>query len=71
VTGVQLIIGAEGVASSSLAPRGTVRVGGQLWSAELHGAERLDAGQTVRVLGRHGLTLDVEPIASAPEALTR
>lgn len=71
VTGVQLVIGGEGVASSALEPKGTVRVAGQLWSAELHGAGRLEAGQAVRVLGRRGLTLDVEPTSSAPGPLTR
>ena len=60
LTSVDRLSGALGVASSGLDPKGTVRVGGQLWSARLRSG-RLGAGEPVRVLARTGLTLEVEP----------
>jgi membrane-bound serine protease (ClpP class) len=52
--------GALGVASTALAPEGIVQVGGQSWSARLL-AGSLAPGQSVRVLSRSGLTLEVVP----------
>lgn len=57
-TGISAVQGADGVAVTALAPLGTVRVNGELWSAEsLSG--RLEAGSTVHVVGVEGLRLRV------------
>ena len=60
ISGSQQLNGAAGVARSPLQPRGTVTVAGQVWSARLRSG-RLEAGRPIRVLGRTGLVLDVEP----------
>jgi membrane-bound serine protease (ClpP class) len=61
ITGSQRLYGATGIARSPLVPRGTVSVAGQMWSARLRNG-RLEAGRPIRVLGRTGLVLDVEPV---------
>jgi membrane-bound serine protease (ClpP class) len=61
LSAVDHLSGALGVTTGALTPRGTVQVGGQLWSARLH-AGVLGPGQRVRVLARRGLTLEVEPV---------
>jgi membrane protein implicated in regulation of membrane protease activity len=54
--------GAKGVAVDRIDPSGLVRIGGELWCAELsREARRIEEGETVRVKARHGLTLLVEP----------
>lgn len=54
--------GGKGVAIERIDPSGFVRIWGELWRAELaRGARCIEQGETVRVLGRHGLTLVVEP----------
>jgi membrane-bound serine protease (ClpP class) len=60
IVGSQRLNGATGVVRSPLDPDGTVTVRGQVWSAHAHSG-RLDAGRPIRVLGRTGLVLDVEP----------
>jgi len=59
-TATERLIGAAGVAQSALDPDGTVRLAGQLWSAHADGLP-VEAGESVRVVSRHGLTLHVEP----------
>lgn len=57
-TGLGAVQGADGVAVTPLTPVGTVRVNGELWSAEsLSGS--LTAGSTVHVVGVEGLRLRV------------
>jgi membrane protein implicated in regulation of membrane protease activity len=59
-TGVEQLIGAQGMVQNELAPRGKIRVRGELWSAEIEpGAQPLAQGEQVRVLGAQGLTLIV------------
>lgn len=59
-TGVNQLIGVRGVVQNELAPRGKVRIRGELWSAEIEpGARPLTHGEQVRVLGAQGLTLIV------------
>ena len=54
--------GARGVAINCIDPSGLVRIGGELWRAELsRGARRIEEGETVHVNARDGLTLVVEP----------
>jgi membrane-bound serine protease (ClpP class) len=60
ITGSRRLNGATGIARSPLVPGGTVTVAGQIWSARLQSG-RLEAGRPIRVLGRTGLVLDVEP----------
>ena len=57
--GAETLIGARAVVASSCRPSGQVRVQGELWRARCEaGAE---PGQAVRIVGRDGLTLLVEP----------
>jgi membrane protein implicated in regulation of membrane protease activity len=54
--------GAKGVAINRIDPSGLVRIWGEVWRAELSGgARRIEAGETVHVNARHGLTLLIEP----------
>lgn len=54
--------GMTAVAVDRIDPRGTVRIWGELWSAELSQQERqIEEGEKVRVKARHGLTLLVAP----------
>jgi membrane-bound serine protease (ClpP class) len=63
--GVDALVGAVGVALGPLEPQGEVRVAHERWSAEAaRGA--IAAGTTVRVVGRKGLKLIVEPGPSLP-----
>lgn len=52
------LLGKEGVATTDLAPHGTVRVSGEEWSAVAE-AGPIQAGETVEVLAVEGLTLRV------------
>jgi membrane-bound serine protease (ClpP class) len=61
--GVQMLVGALGEATTALAPRGQVKVNGEIWEARTKEPAR--AGDTVRVTRVDGLTLEVEP-AEAP-----
>jgi membrane-bound ClpP family serine protease len=55
------LVGALGTARDRLAPSGWVRVGSELWQAELAGGQPpVEAGGRVRVLAVRGLTLRVE-----------
>jgi len=57
--GAETLIGARAEVVSPCKPLGHVRVVGELWRARCEaGAE---AGETVRIVGREGLTLLVEP----------
>jgi membrane protein implicated in regulation of membrane protease activity len=56
--GPEALIGAYGEAVTPCQPEGQIRIAGELWQARCEaGAE---AGERVRVVGREGLTLDVE-----------
>jgi membrane-bound serine protease (ClpP class) len=58
-TGVETLLGQSADVVVECRPRGQVRVHGELWEAECPaGAE---VGQTVRIVGRHDLTLTVAP----------
>ena len=62
ILSLEQLIGARGISRSELDPDGVVHVGGQLWSARLRGG-RLEPGQPVRIVARHGLVLEVESAA--------
>jgi membrane-bound serine protease (ClpP class) len=57
--GAETLIGASAEVVAPCRPRGQVRVEGELWRARCEAGA--DAGQTVRIVGREGLTLLVEP----------
>jgi membrane-bound serine protease (ClpP class) len=59
-TGPEQLIGSIGTAISQLAPRGEVKVEGQIWKAEATG-ETINRGKSVEVIGRQGLILRVKP----------
>ena len=56
-TGVQTMLGSHGVVRAD----GLVFVNGELWHARPIGGVRLAEGETVRVAGVDGLTLEVTP----------
>jgi len=62
ILSLEQLIGARGMSRGGLNPEGVVHVRGQLWSARLRGG-RLESGQPVRVVARHGLVLEVESAA--------
>jgi len=56
------MVGRQGIAEEPLAPRGYVRVRGELWQAEVaRGAPPIAKGEPVRVRKVRGLILKVEP----------
>jgi membrane-bound serine protease (ClpP class) len=57
-TGIPVLVGQVGVATSELAPAGTVRVDSEVWSAESEGGP-IHAGERVTVVGGAGVTLRV------------
>jgi membrane protein implicated in regulation of membrane protease activity len=60
-TGVEQLVGARGVVQEELAPRGYVRVRGELWRAEVKADKQpIPPGKAVRVLEAQGMTLIVE-----------
>lgn len=59
-TGVENLVGATGEVTEWLAPRGHIRVLGELWQAR--SSSELPAGSRVRVVAVDGLTLDVEAL---------
>ena len=67
VTGVERLVGAEGVVIEALAPRGQVRVQAEVWTATLAagGTQLVPVGATERVLAVRGLSLVVEPTTEA------
>jgi membrane-bound serine protease (ClpP class) len=57
--GVQTMVGTLGEALTALAPRGQVKVDGEIWEARAESGIR--AGSAVRIKRVDGLTLEVEP----------
>jgi len=52
------MVGARGIAEERLNPSGYIRIGGELWHAELMGdAPTIERGEAVRIQGIRGLTL--------------
>ena len=56
------LVGAEGIATSNLAPRGLVRIGFELWTAETSYGSIIELGERVRVIGVEGTILRVVPM---------
>ncbi len=57
--GAETLIGARAVTTSECRPQGQVRLRGELWQARC--PEGAGVGEAVRVVGREGLSLLVEP----------
>jgi membrane-bound ClpP family serine protease len=55
--GAEVLVGAEGVATSDCRPEGTARVNGELWGAVCPGG--VSAGEEIVVENVTGLTLQV------------
>ena len=61
--GPEELVGKVGTVISNLAPKGEVRIEGQIWRAESIGAE-VKEGEQVEIVDRKGLTLKVKPKAT-------
>lgn len=59
VAGLPAMVGTRGKVVSSLAPKGLVRIKGELWGATSSGAN-VDVGEEVVVVGQDGLRLVVD-----------
>jgi membrane-bound ClpP family serine protease len=64
---LQALVGALGEAKTSIHPKGSVQVNGELWSASSQ--TPIPAGAQVRVIGRDGFVLEVEAVSHAPEPM--
>lgn len=60
--GREELIGESGEAVTDLGPDGVVKVGGGRWKATSHRAAALRAGDSIRVTGVEGDTLEVTPV---------
>ena len=58
--GAETLIGREAVVSVPCMPVGQVRLDGEIWEARCEAGAR--TGERVRITGREGLTLVVEPV---------
>ena len=61
-TGREALIGAKGVATTDLKPKGVVRVMSEFWEATALKNATVTAGQEVEVVGMDGMTLVVKEI---------
>jgi membrane-bound serine protease (ClpP class) len=59
-TGKEALVGAKGIATSDLKPKGEVRVMGEFWEATSKEVE-ITTGQAVEVVGMDGIFLVVKP----------
>ena len=66
--GVHTLIGAEAEVITPLTPIGQVRIDGEIWQARAEAEAEARVGETVRICGIDGLTLDVERLAP-PQAV--
>ena len=56
------VVGMKGVATSDLAPRGTVRIKNEIWTAETSYGTIIKTGERVRVVRMEGIILTVAPV---------
>jgi membrane protein implicated in regulation of membrane protease activity len=64
--GSETLIGSNGVAISDCRPDGQIKIDGAIWDA--HCGAGAGAGQSVRVIARTDLVLEVEPLSPAAES---
>ena len=62
--GDRTLIGREAVVTAACEPDGQVRLDGETWAARCEAGAQV--GESVRIVGRDGLTLVVEPVGSGP-----
>jgi len=63
-TGSKTLIGYKGVAESSLAPDGLIRVRGELWRAvAIPRDEVIQTGIAVEIIDANGMTVSVRPLS--------
>ncbi|GIV55363.1 MAG: serine protease [Candidatus Kapaibacterium sp.] len=62
-SGLGRIIGARGIAKTTLSPMGTVLVNSEEWSAQNVGAEPISEGQRIEVIGIQGMILRVRAVS--------
>jgi len=60
-TGRLDLVAAVAVVETTLKPEGSVLIRGELWRARSRQGDRVERGQTVRVVGARGHLLEVEP----------
>ncbi len=60
-TGKEALIGAEGIATTDLSPKGEVRVMGEFWQAKTQNAPIVN-GETIHVVDLDGMVLIVKPV---------
>jgi len=60
------MVGSKGTVIEALAPRGTVKIKGELWEAE-SAEQKIDAGEEVTVIGQQGLRLMVRRSSADPQ----
>ncbi|HLN88726.1 MAG TPA: NfeD family protein [Candidatus Binatia bacterium] len=61
ITGKEALIGAKGIATSDLKPKGEVRVMGEFWEATTKDGA-IQTGQNIEVAGMEGIFLVVKPV---------
>lgn len=64
-SGIERIVGAQGIAKTALSPMGVVLVNSEEWTAQNVGTEPIAAGQAIEVLGIHGMILHVRALPSS------
>ncbi len=64
--GIRALVGLIAIARDSLTPSGYVRLGSELWRAELREGGEAPAGSGVRVIEVSGLTLIVDLVEEEP-----
>jgi membrane-bound serine protease (ClpP class) len=65
-TGVEGLIGEEGIVTTALVPEGTVKLHGELWKAVSRG--NIETGSRVKVMSVRGMLLTVEEVQDASAA---
>jgi membrane-bound ClpP family serine protease len=58
LVGFDNMIGKSGMTVNQITRKGTVKIGGELWAAEVDG-DNIEAGEKVTVIGQTGLKLKV------------
>ncbi|MDA1188569.1 MAG: nodulation protein NfeD [Chloroflexi bacterium] len=66
-SGISTIVGDAGVVMTAIAPRGTVRVDGELWSAVSDSDTAIAKGASIVVESISGVTLKVRPVEAKEE----
>ena len=62
---LERLVGATGEAKTPIQTEGSVQVSGELWTARSE--EFIERGTQIRVIGREGFILDVEPLEKEPD----